>query len=173
MSLPFDKTISRRNFLSRAIGGIVAAIVTALGVPIVGYIISPARSAKKAEEWTEVGSRSDFSVGEPARPSFISTIKDGWVTTEVGRSVWVVRRGEEEFTVYNPKCTHLGCIVGWHAEDQTFKSPCHGGVFAVDGRVLAGPPPRPLDTLDWKIEDGKLFVVYKDFRLGISTKEEL
>src|SRR6266540_1445115 len=38
------------------------------------------------------------------------------------------------------------------------------------GAVLAGPPPRPLDTLEWKVEDGMLYCAYQDFRVGIAQK---
>ena len=47
---------------------------------------------------------------------------------------------------------------------------CHGGVFDIEGRLLAGPPPRPLDSLNYKIENGELRVEYRDFRLGIPEK---
>ena len=97
--------------------------------------------------------------------------QDGWIERRTPRLVWVIRTGEKDFKVYNAQCTHLGCIVDWVPESSTLNSPCHGGVFAKDdGRVLAGPPPRPLDTLDYKIEEGELLVKYQDFRLGIPEK---
>jgi Rieske Fe-S protein len=39
-----------------------------------------------------------------------------------------------------------------------FYCPCHNGVFAKDGTVVSGPPPRPLDRFEVKIEDGILYV---------------
>jgi Rieske Fe-S protein len=36
--------------------------------------------------------------------------------------------------------------------------------------VLGGPPPRPLDTLPVKVEDGVLYAEYQDFRLGVPDK---
>ena len=41
-------------------------------------------------------------------------------------------------------CTHSGCEVSWLSDRQEYFCPCHDGVFAADGKVLAGPPPRPL-----------------------------
>jgi Rieske Fe-S protein len=38
------------------------------------------------------------------------------------------------------------------AKEKKFKCPCHGGVYAADGRVLAGPPPRPLQTIEARID---------------------
>ena len=35
--------------------------------------------------------------------------------------------------------------------------PCHNGVFDPQGRVLGGPPPRPLDRYEYKVENGVLY----------------
>jgi Rieske Fe-S protein len=52
----------------------------------------------------------------------------------------------------------LGCRVRWVADKDGFYCPCHNGVFAKDGSVVSGPPPRPLDRFESKVEDGVLFV---------------
>jgi Rieske Fe-S protein len=48
--------------------------------------------------------------------------------------------------------------VRWIAEDERFYCPCHNGVFAKDGSVVSGPPPRPLDRFENKVEDGILYI---------------
>jgi nitrite reductase/ring-hydroxylating ferredoxin subunit len=57
----------------------------------------------------------------------------------------LVRLGEDEYVAYSQKCTHLSCAVFYESASRRFACPCHDGYFdAQDGRVLQGPPPRPL-----------------------------
>lgn len=63
--------------------------------------------------------------------------------------------------VLSPVCTHLGCLVNWHRKKKEFLCPCHGGRYDIEGRVLGGPPPRPLTRLPMKIEKGKLKIGVK------------
>ncbi|MCE9535722.1 MAG: Rieske 2Fe-2S domain-containing protein, partial [Nitrospirae bacterium] len=68
---------------------------------------------------------------------------------------------------------HLGCGYHWDRTDSRFKCPCHGSVYDVTGEVLAGPAPRALDRLPAKIEAGRLLVMYKEFKPGLSRSMEL
>jgi Rieske Fe-S protein len=57
----------------------------------------------------------------------------------------LVRLGPDTFVAYSQKCTHLSCAVYYAQEPGRLECPCHEGHFsATDGRVLQGPPPRPL-----------------------------
>jgi len=96
--------------------------------------------------------------------------RDGWLKGEHTKGVWVVKRSTGEIRVYNPHCTHLGCAFAWNQDQQRFLCPCHGGVYDLDGRVLAGPPPRPLDMMDATTDGDRLMVTYVDFKSGASKK---
>jgi len=41
--------------------------------------------------------------------------------------------------------------VRWNAPKKQFLCPCHGGVYDRDGRVVSGPPPRPLERLNVRV----------------------
>ena len=62
---------------------------------------------------------------------------------------------------FSQKCTHLGCVVNWHAATQEMLCPCHDGVFdARSGLVLAGPPQRPLGRIAVeRRSDGMIWVL--------------
>ena len=60
---------------------------------------------------------------------------------------------------YSAVCTHFACIVKWDAERGEIVCPCHDGFFDPnDGKVITGPPPSPLETLQVEIIDGQIFV---------------
>ena len=60
----------------------------------------------------------------------------------------LVRTDPSTYVAYSQKCTHLSCAVYYSAGNKELECPCHKGVFAIDdGRVLAGPPTRPLPRI--------------------------
>lgn len=73
-------------------------------------------------------------------------------------SVWIVRGPEGIFALV-AKCSHLGCRPNWFAEEGRFKCPCHGSNFDTEGKVLAGPAPRPLRRAVVSLDrDGNIIV---------------
>lgn len=65
---------------------------------------------------------------------------------------------EDGYRIFDNHCTHLGCPYHWEASVQRFVCPCHNGVFDINGNVVSGPPPRPLDYYDAKVEGGTLYM---------------
>jgi Rieske Fe-S protein len=60
----------------------------------------------------------------------------------------LVRKPDGQLAAFSQKCTHLSCAVYYSAERNRLECPCHEGYFSVDdGRVLQGPPPRPLPMI--------------------------
>jgi menaquinol-cytochrome c reductase iron-sulfur subunit len=171
------KKVGRRTFIGYAAATLGAFVTAFVATPVVGSFISPTIKKATPGHWKNLGSIAKFQISTPKSERVSLIRKDGWVTDVATSLVWVVRLAENDFVVYNAKCTHLGCLVDWNdrgmagALGWNFYSPCHGGVFRMDdGEVLAGPPPRPLDVLEHKIEKGELLVNYQDFRLGVPEK---
>jgi Rieske Fe-S protein len=61
--------------------------------------------------------------------------------------------------VLDGNCTHESCPVSWNAPKHQFDCPCHGAIFAPDGSVVSGPPPKPLLRPEFRVQNGKLEVI--------------
>jgi Rieske Fe-S protein len=78
--------------------------------------------------------------------------------TSIQSSLWVLKNADGSLTAYDPRCPHAMCAYKWVPAENMFKCNCHGGEFALDGTVLAGPPPRPLNKLPIKDAGGVVTV---------------
>ena len=81
-----------------------------------------------------------------------------------GRDLMVVRTGEREVKALSTVCTHLGCTVSWQEDKKEFYCPCHHARFDKDGKVVSGPPPKPLDSYKVEIEGDNVYVYFKDVK---------
>ena len=69
----------------------------------------------------------------------------------------LVRKPDGTFAAFSQKCTHLSCAVYYSAQHNRLECPCHEGYFSVDsGRVLQGPPPRPLPRIRLEERQGSI-----------------
>ena len=72
----------------------------------------------------------------------------------------VLRLEGDEVVAFSQKCTHLGCVVYFEAEEDRWHCPCHEGNFETrTGVVLSGPPPRPLGRIDVEVRDGRIWAL--------------
>ena len=83
---------------------------------------------------------------------------DGWKINSEKGTAWVVKTAEGKVIAFSPICTHLGCAYHWDANKTEFVCPCHGSDFAIDGKVLSGPAPRPLDRYEVKVENSRVWL---------------
>ena len=165
MSLP------RRAFLKliTALSALLSA--TLVGLPAIRAFFSPAFRPPPPKQWIKLGEAEQFEFGVPTRVDFSQTVHDAWVEDRALRGVWIYTEDGEHFSVYSGQCTHLGCSYAFDKAAQRFHCPCHHGAFDIKtGAVLDGPPPRPLDQLETKVEDGVLYVAYQSFRAGVPQK---
>ena len=71
----------------------------------------------------------------------------GALVVEDGKRLAAYRDPDGTVHALNPRCTHMGCTVGWNATERTWDCPCHGSRFGVDGEVVQGPAAKPLAKL--------------------------
>jgi ubiquinol-cytochrome c reductase cytochrome b subunit len=160
---------TRRSFLKMMTGGLGFLIALALGIPLIGNLIGPSFQRRRLY-WSKVRDIRSLPVGQPLNLDFSFNMQDAYLRERVMHSVWIIKGSSSEVTVYSPICPHLGCHYDWNPQSKTFMCPCHGSVFSIDGKVLGGPAPRPLDTLPFKVENGMLYVQWEEFKVGVPEK---
>ena len=55
-------------------------------------------------------------------------------------------------------CTHLSCTVQYRDDQQQIWCACHNGQYDLNGRNVAGPPPRPLKAYDVNVKGDEIIV---------------
>lgn len=151
------RRLDRRDFMKLTIFGIGGIIAGAVGLPAVAYITGPAKKNEN-QGWIPMGSVSKVELNTPTLFKTIIETQTGWINAEEEISAFVLTENGQDFKVLSNVCTHLGCRVRWIADQEGFFCPCHNAVFAKDGSVVSGPPPRPLDQYENKVEDGILYI---------------
>ncbi|MDP2654404.1 MAG: Rieske (2Fe-2S) protein [Candidatus Omnitrophota bacterium] len=139
-----DGKVSRRDFLGMMINGGLLVTLGGMILPALRYLW-PVTQGGPTSGALEVGRVDDIPV---------------WGAKKVvmGGSAILVIRTPDQIKAFSASCTHLGCLVDWDGPKREILCPCHAGSFGLDGRVIAGPPPRPLPTYEVKVVDGKIFV---------------
>ena len=162
-----SEPIHRRDFMKSTIYLVGGIIVSAVGIPVIGYLIDPALKSGSKEAWIPIGKMEDMpEINKPYPFSFTRVQVNGWERTATSHGGFVIRKSEspEDLLILNSRCTHLSCTVNWKEEEGIFLCPCHDASFGQEGEVLDGPPPRPLDRYEeFRIsEEGILEIFLKE-----------
>lgn len=130
-----DESTSRRNFVKVAIGGMCLGYAAAIGYPIYRYLNSPVEVAASLSAVKEVALKG----AEKLEKGSVMLFKFG------ADPAMLIHHRSGEWVAFDSVCTHLGCTVQYHPEEDKIKCACHGGVYdAHTGGNISGPPPKPL-----------------------------
>jgi Rieske Fe-S protein len=141
-----DDLVTRRAF-TRSLAGLSCASFAATAAVAARQAGAPDRAAWPSLALPEadglaVGTSRVFDYPEPGHPCLL------------------IRTGADSYAAYAQRCTHLGCPVIYRPRSRDLQCPCHEGYFSVaDGRVLAGPPPRPLPRVELVRREGVLTAI--------------
>jgi Rieske Fe-S protein len=72
----------------------------------------------------------------------------------------LVRIGETEWRAFSAVCTHLNCTVQYNDARRQIWCACHNGFYDLNGKVVSGPPPAPLEEYAVKVR-GEQVVISK------------
>lgn len=140
----------RRSALVRLVTGGVALIGAGFAA-LVGVVAAP-RSRPPARRWRPALSMFEVPADQPAAAVLTDRLADGWYETRSQTVVYIDREGEG-YRALLSTCSHLGCKVNWDEGVKEYRCPCHGGAYDREGRVLGGPPPRPLQRLPVRVNE--------------------
>ncbi len=142
--------VSRGRFLTGVtlgLGGILGAAIT---VPAIGFALGPSFVGEEWY-WADLGSVDLYN--EEYTPVIFERGPGGHLDRRVA---FIRRDGPDAFTAISNTCMHLGCPVV--TRGGAFACPCHGGQYDSEGRRTLGPPVRPLNRFEFKIEGGNLLL---------------
>ena len=150
-------TTPRRTLLVRSAQFLGALIAGGLGIPALAYLFTPSKS-RSTSAWVDAAALADLPTKSAEEVSFRRVRMDGWKILSEKSSAWVVRFSDTNVVAYSPECTHLGCAYHWEEGMGEFLCPCHTSRFSIEGNVLSGPAPRPLDRLQVKLDAGRVLI---------------
>lgn len=150
--------LDRRGFVkivTTALGSMMAAIV---GLPVIQYFISPALGKISGDNWILLGSVDNYPMDIPTKFNYTISRVNGWEKSTQSYGAFVLRQEGKDVVIFSDVCTHLSCRVNWDEEKGEFYCPCHAAFFDGQGNVTSGPPPRPLDRYETRLEGDQLFI---------------
>ena len=166
-----ESDLNRRKFMEIGIYTITGAIAAVSGVALARFAVGSSFDKTKSI-WIELNSEDVQEAVEGfARVVLEYEQKDGWLAATTRSLAYVKQPKEGEVIAISATCSHLGCIVTWDEEQKIFKCPCHNGRYDDQGRVISGPPPRPLKRHRTKMEDGKIFLATETVPYGGDSRE--
>jgi cytochrome b6-f complex iron-sulfur subunit len=140
--------ISRREFFANVFLGLAGVLGAATLAQRFFAFLSPPAPPEREVEVAAIA---------------LESIPDGGGTVVhlPGGHVAIERRGGT-VQAFSAVCTHLGCVIQWQPlREQAWYCPCHHGRYDRGGRVLGGPPPRPLAPIQASIRDGQVMLKLK------------
>jgi Rieske Fe-S protein len=134
----------------------VHTLTVTIGVGLAGILAAFAvpKAGASRTRWVRAARLDQLQPNVPFAAVVSVPREQGWYRERAQDVVFLTWDGKDEVRALSATCTHLGCRVRWDAEGSAFRCPCHGGAYDAKGAVSAGPPPRPLASLEARLQDG-------------------
>ena len=136
---------ARRSLLRWLLGGGLTASVASFLYTVIRFMNPPEVSEAVVNE-ASAAKVQDFAVNT------------GKIVKFGSRPVLLIRSGETEWRAFSGTCTHLDCTVQYQAPNRQIWCACHNGFYDMNGRVVSGPPPRPLEEFAVHIRGDEVIV---------------
>lgn len=166
-----QKGLTRRQFLTYALGGTGAFMGTLIAAPLVVSAFDPLHREAGGGGFSKTTWKvSDFNDKLPTHVTFQQHIDDAWNSSDQPNDVYVIKY-QSKLMIMSHVCTHLGCHVDGSLKGNTsvapefgngkywFHCPCHGSMYNIYGvNSPTSPAPRPLDLFQYKVVNGLIQV---------------
>ena len=123
----------RRRTLNAILGGGILGLLGSVFYPVVRFVIPPDR-AEAVQSSVVAGKVDELAPNE------------GKVFRFGSRPGLLVRLSTGEYRAFSAVCAHLQCTVQYRSDLSQIWCACHNGMFNLNGEVLSGPPPAPLEV---------------------------
>jgi cytochrome b6-f complex iron-sulfur subunit len=135
----------RRGVLNWLLGVWGGGVLAATFYPVVRYLAPP-----------DIPEAAALSVAAGSARTLLPN--SGRVVPFGSRPAIVVRTPAGELRAFSATCTHLDCTVQYRSDLQRIWCACHNGQYDLNGRNIAGPPPRPLEAYDVNLKDDEIVI---------------
>jgi cytochrome b6-f complex iron-sulfur subunit len=141
-----SQDISRRRFLNWFLGTGVGALLISILYPVTRYLIPPPAVESSARTLTLSVKPDDVKVNS------------GQIFKFGSQPGILIRTPDGDLRAFTAICTHLACIVQYRADLSHIWCACHNGHFDLNGKNIAGPPPRPLEPYVANVRGNQIVV---------------
>jgi len=135
----------RRTLLRSLLGGGFAASIASFLYPAIRFMDPPDAPEASINE-VSAGKTQDF------KPNSSKIVKFG------SRPALLVRVGENDWKAFSAVCTHLNCTVQFRDTTQQIWCACHNGLYDLNGKVVSGPPPAPLEEYAVRVRGDEVII---------------
>lgn len=122
----------RRTLIRWLLGSGFTASILSFLYPAIKFMNPPAVPEASTNEVT-AGKIQDL------KPNSGKIVKFG------SRPALLIRLNEKDWRAFSAVCTHLNCTVQFRDSTRQIWCACHNGFYDLNGKVVSGPPPRPLE----------------------------
>ena len=140
-----EARVSRRQFLQWLLRSGSAALLGAALYPIARYL------------WPPRGTEASVSSVVAAKVGDVAT-NAAKIFRFGNRPGILVHTPQGDLKAFSAVCTHLNCTVQYDDQASVIWCACHNGKFDLNGQVISGPPPRPLEAYQVNVRGDEIVV---------------
>jgi cytochrome b6-f complex iron-sulfur subunit len=135
--------MDRRRLLQLLLALFGSTALVSVAYPLARFLAPPGGGAQAQKMSLK---KSDLAPGEAKEIILNNT------------PVIVINRPDKGYVAFSRVCTHLGCLVEYDRAKNRLLCPCHAGVFDFEGKVISGPPPKPLTKFVVRVEGESIVI---------------